>query len=320
MPAKFSWTPLIVLVVVVIIGAGVGSAYYYYHSRPPSSTPARLVQVGDNVTVNYIGIYGSGPEAGRVFDTSLFNVGSNNAVWPKSVEYHARGALASNYTPLAVHVGGNTPQSGYSLGNLSFIQVVTGFWQGLVGIPPNQTHTIVVPPALGYGYTNPECVAVRPITEYLPVVTSMPGTTFTSLYPGALAASGSEFTDPHYGWKVLVLSANSSFVTIENLAQVGNTASPAGWPVEVTSVTATANGTGQITLVNDLSASQAGSLVGKDFLGNGPCSSQASGKFIVTAVDPVHGTYTEDYNQEVVGKTLIFMVTIVNVYPGIPAA
>ncbi|MCI4330451.1 MAG: FKBP-type peptidyl-prolyl cis-trans isomerase [Thermoplasmata archaeon] len=320
MPPKFSWTPLVVIIAIVLIGAGAGSAYLYYHSRPSNPAAPRLVQVGDNVTVNYIGIYGSGPEAGKVFDTSVYAVGSNSAAWPKSIEYHARGLQASNYTPLAVHVGGNTPQSGYSLGNLSFIQVVTGFWQGLVGVLPNQTETVIVPPALGYGYTNPACVSVQPLTQYLPVVQTMPGVAFNAKYPGALAASGSEFRDSHYGWEVLVLSANSSYVTVENLAQVGDTAHPAGWNVEVTAVASTANGTGQITLVNQLTPSQAGLVVGSDFSGKGPCSSASGGKFIVTAVDPVHGTYTEDYNQEVVGKTLIFMVTVVNVFPGVPAA
>jgi FKBP-type peptidyl-prolyl cis-trans isomerase 2 len=320
MPPRISYTPLIILTVVVIIGAGVGSAFLYLHARPSNPSPPRLVKIGDNVTVHYIGIYGSGPEAGRVFDTSVYAVGSNNAAWPKSIEYHARGSLPSNFTPLAVHVGSNTPQAGYSLGNLSFIQVVTGFWEGLVGLLPNQTHTIIVPPSQGYGATNPACVATRPLTQYLPVLQSMPGKTFNTRYPGALAASGAEFSDPHYGWSVLVLSANSSYVTIENLAQVGDTASPAGWTVTVTAVSSTANGTGQITLQNELAPSQAGLVVGKDFLGTGPCSSQASGKFIVTAVDPVHGTYTEDFNQEVVGKTLIFMVTVVDVFPAVAAA
>lgn len=316
MPPRISWVPFFVVVAVVVASAGAGSAYLYLHSKSATPASPRLVQVGDNVTVNYIGIYGSGPETGRVFDTSLYTVGTNAASWPKSIEFHARGTQPSNFTPLDVHVGGNTPQSGYSLGNLSFIQVVPGFWQGLVGILPNQTHTIIVPPALGYGYPNPTCQSVQPLTQVLPVVQTLPGKTFSTRYPSALAASGAMFTDPHYGWTVLVLSANASFVTIENLAQVGDTASPAGWTVEVTSVTSTANGTGAITLENRLVPSQAGLIVGKDFQGTGPCSSSSGGKFIVTAVDPVHGTYTEDYDQEVVGKTLIFLVTIVNVYPG----
>src|ERR1700674_3611811 len=150
MPPKVSWTPLIVLVVIVLIAAGIGAGYLWYHSRPSNPSSARVVQPGDNVTVNYIGIYGTGPEAGRVFDTSIYSVGSNNAAWPKSIEYHARGVLVSNYTTLAVHVGSNTPQSGYSLGNLSFIQGVTGFLLELVGVLPNQTHTIIVPAAAGY--------------------------------------------------------------------------------------------------------------------------------------------------------------------------
>src|SRR5215472_15232248 len=122
MAQRISWTPFLLVLVVVVAGAGASSAYLYYHYPPTHPSAPRAVHLGDNVTVNYAGLYGSGPEAGRVFDTSFYTVGTNDASWPKSIEFHARGSLPSNYTPLAVHVGGNTPQSGYSLGNLSFIQ------------------------------------------------------------------------------------------------------------------------------------------------------------------------------------------------------
>ena len=248
-----------------------------------------------------------------MFDTSLHTVAVDPVAYPKSLEYHPRGT-AGNYTPLAVHVGGHTPSSGYTLGNLSFIQVVTGFWQGLLGIQPNQTHTIIVPPDLGYGSTNPACVATLPLTQHVPVVRTLSGAQFQTASPGGLAASGAEFSDPHYGWTVLVLSANSSFVTIENLPYVGETASPAGWPVTVTSIASTTNGSGDITLVNQLAPASAGHLLGKDFLGTGPCSSSANGQFIVSNVNPAAGTYTEDFNPEVQGQTLLFIVTVVDVF------
>jgi FKBP-type peptidyl-prolyl cis-trans isomerase 2 len=276
------------------------------------------VAVGDNVTVNYIGIFGSGSDAGRVFDTSIYSVSVNQAAYPKSLEYSPRASVA-NYTPLPVHVGGSTPQGGYSLGGQSYIQVVTGFWQGLVGLPGNQTKAVVVPPLLGYGPQNPACIAKEPLSFQLPVLQTMPGTTFQKAYPSELATTGTEFRDPHYGWNVLILSANASFVTIENLATPGMTSSPAGWPVLVSNVTSTANGSGAITLVNELDPSSAGRVVGTDYLGNGPCSSAANGKFIVSAVDLANGTYTVDYNSEVSGQTLIFFVTVVNIYVPVAA-
>ncbi|MCI4344481.1 MAG: FKBP-type peptidyl-prolyl cis-trans isomerase [Thermoplasmata archaeon] len=315
---RFSWTPAIVLIVVAVVAAGAGSAALYLHNKVNLPPGPPTVAVGDNVTVNYIGIFGSGPDSGRVFDTSLYSVSTNGAAYPKSLEFSAR-ANAANYTPLPVHVGGNTPQAGYSLGGQSYIQVVTGFWQGLVGLQGNQTKAVVVPPALGYGPKNPSCIGTEPLSFQLPVLRTMPGTTFQKLYPSQLATSGTEFRDPNYGWNVLILAANASFVTIENLASPGMAADPSGWTLLVTNVTSTANGTGQITLVNQLNPDSAGRIVGTDYLGTGPCSASAHGKFIVTAVDLANGTYTADYNSEVTGQTLIFFVTVVNIFEPVAA-
>lgn len=306
---------LIVLVALVLVGAGVAAGVVYYVERPPAPATTLTVQVGDNVTVNYIGVYGSGPEQGKVFDTSLYSVAVNNIAFPKSLTYSPRGAFPSNYTPLDVNVAPNTPSAGYTLGSYTFIGVVAGFWLGLVGLPGNVSKQLIVPPDLGYGPSNPACLATEPLTYSIPLVRTLTATQFTTTYPGQVASTGSQFPDPHFGWPVLVLSSNTSFVTVENLATIGWTASPSGWPVEVTNVSATANGTGLITLQNQLSPSQAGHLLGKDYSGTGPCSSQSGGKFIVTAVDLDTGTYTEDFNQEVQGETLIFTVTVIDIFP-----
>ena len=307
---------IIVLVVAIVIAAGGVAAFLYYHDKVTPAAGPRSIQLGDNVTVNYIGLFGSGPEQGKVFDTSLYSVATDSIAYPKSLEYHARGPAPSNYSTLDVHVGPHTPSSGYSVGGHSFISVVTGFWQGLVGHPPNQTIAVDVPPTLGYGPVNPACLAQRPLSFSLPVVRTEAGTAFAKEFPGVLGSTGTSFTHPHFGWPVLILSANASFVTYENLASPGWSASPAGWPVTVTSVASTPNGSGSITLVNDLYPSQAGLLVGNDYLGTGPCTSQSAGKFIVSAVDLGAGTYTENFNSEVQGQTLIFLVTIVDVFPG----
>ena len=306
----------IVLVVIIIAATGGVLGYLHYRSVPAPAHGPAAIQLGDNVTVNYIGIFGSGPEQGKVFDTSFYSVSSDNIAYPKSLQFHPHGANAANFTPLAVHVGGNTPSSGYSLGGLSFIQVVTGFWQGLVGAMPNQTVAIVVPPSLGYGNINPSCLRTQPLQYTMPVVQTLPGSAFSAKYPGVLVASGAEFSDPHFGWPVVILSANASYVTYENLPSPGWTASPNGWPVTVTNISAAPNGTATIALSNQLFPSQAGLLLGKDYLGTGPCSSSSSGnQFIVSAVNLGAGTYTEDFNAEVQGQTLIFLVTPVNVFP-----
>jgi FKBP-type peptidyl-prolyl cis-trans isomerase 2 len=312
-PPERPWL-VIVLIVVVIIAGAAAAGYVYYRDRPAGPPNVRTVAVGDNVTVNYIGIFGSGPQQGRVFDTSFYSVATDGASWPKALEYTPRGE-AANYTPLPVHVGPTTPSGGYSLGGKSYIGVVTGFWQGLLGLAGNTTRSVTVPANLGYGPTNPACVATYPLVEQFPVVETLTRSGFSTQFPGITPNLGSSFLDPNYRWTVLVLSSNASSVTLENLAQVGDTASPAGWPVEVTAVTSTPNGTGLITVTNELDPSQAGLILGHDFAGTGRCSSSAGGKFIVTAVNVGAGTYTADFNSEVTGQTLIFRVTVVDIYP-----
>ncbi|MCI4323680.1 MAG: FKBP-type peptidyl-prolyl cis-trans isomerase [Thermoplasmata archaeon] len=312
-----SWIPtLIVSILIVLAALGIG-VFFYLHDKPSSPPSPLVVAVGDNVTVNYIGVFGSGPEEGKVFDTSIYNVATNPAAWPKGLEYSPRG-VESNYSALPVYVGSNPPSSGYSVGNQSYIGVVTGFWQGLVGLMGNETHSIVVPADLGYGPTDEACVTTEPLVQTIPVFASLTVAQFGSTFPGTIANTGAEITDPHFGWPVLILAANSTNVAIENLATVGDTSAPAGWPVVVTNVTSAPAGVGSITIQNELTASDAGHIVGDDFEGTGPCSSQSSGKFIVTNVNVAAGTYTANYNQEVQGQTLIFIVTVVNIHT--PAA
>ncbi|HKV90212.1 MAG TPA: hypothetical protein VJQ43_03330 [Thermoplasmata archaeon] len=315
MANETSYLPAVVLIVVVIVGAGAGAGYLYYKTQPASAPSTLLAQIGDNATVTYIGILGSGPEQGKVFDTSVYSVASNNATWPKALQFGFRGG-PSSYTQLGVHIG-SIARANYTLNNYSFVQVVPGFWQGLVGIPTNITHTIVVPPALGYAAY--ACSLVLPLEVDVPVLSTFPGTQFQKLYPGILATTGATFTDPHYGWTVQILSANSTSVTIQNLAHVGEIAHPNAWAVQVTNVTSSANGSGVITLLNALTPNDAGHVAGTSTTGLS-CAGQSATRYIVTAVNLTAGTYTEDFNQEVAGQTLIFLVKIVNLFPATVAA
>lgn len=298
-----SFSALVVLVVVVLVGAGVGAYFLYLHNHPASGTGRPIVAVGDNVTVNYIGSFGSGPEQGRIFDTSIRAVADNNATYPKSLEYTPRNA--SGYTPLGVHVGPNTPGSGYSINGVTFGGVVTGFWQGLVGLPVNQTHFITIRPALGYGPLNSACLRTVPLAQSISSQVVLTPAAFTKAYPGVTAFAGVTFTDPTYGWTDTVLSVNNTSVAVGLFPTVGTTTTAPGWPVQVTAVS---NGT--ISLDNLLTRSNIGSVVGK-LTGSTVCG---SGQFTVLSVNP-NGTFTENFNREVVGQTLIFQVTVVAIVP-----
>jgi FKBP-type peptidyl-prolyl cis-trans isomerase 2 len=295
----------VVLVVVVLAAAGGAAAFVYELNKP--KTPASLftVQLGDNVTVNYVGVFGTSPQTGRVFDTSLYSVASNNGSYPKSLEFQLRGS-PSAYTPLAVHVGPNTPSSGYTVGNLTFIGVVTGFWQGLIGLVGNQSHTIVVPPSLGYGSGNSSCIATSPLVYGVPVFTNVEAKSFATLYPNVSAVVGTEFTDPTYGWSDLVFAVNSTTIVIQAQPTVGSMAKPNGLPFLVSNLNATS-----ITLSSTLNPASAGLVLGHATTG-GLCGQTS---FIVTAVNTVTGTFTKNFNPEVEGQTLDFIVTVVDIYP-----
>ncbi len=303
---------LAIILAAAVIAAGV--VIVYFHNQPASGPKSEVVTLGGNATVNYIGLFGSGPDEGKVFDTSFWSVATNNASFPKSLEFEMRTSEA-NYTPLGIYLGNSTPSGGYSLGSDNFVQVVPGFWQGVLGMAPNTTRTIVISPALGYGPTDTACEATVPIIQTLPVMQTVTGPVFSAAFPGITAAVGREFTDPKYGWTDEVFSANASYVTLLREPYVGEVTSPGGWPIEVTAVHSTANGTGTITIDNEIAPSQAGHLLGHDFLGTGPCSASSDGRFIVTAVNLTAGTFTENYNEEVQGQTLIFIITVVDWFP-----
>ncbi len=303
---------LILLIVLVVAGAGGAAGYVYLTHRPATAGTILTVAEGDNVTVNYIGSFPDGPQAGRVFDTSIYSVATNNATYPKSLEFTFRGNRSA-YTPFAVHVGPTTPAGGYVVGNLTFTSAIAGFWQGLIGLPGNKTTEVYVPVNLGYGPLNPACLVTRSLTYTVPYQENLTLAEFTAAYPNVTAAAGTTFSQPTYGWPVVVLSVNATatgtFVSLVNLPTVGWTASPNGWPVTVTAIAPASN---QIVLHNDLTTSDAGLVRGT--LGGGAKVCGQS-QFIVSSVDPTQGTFTENYNPETVGANLLFTLTVLDIYP-----
>ncbi|MFY9716346.1 MAG: hypothetical protein WAK40_00180 [Thermoplasmata archaeon] len=294
---------LTLVVLIILVAAGVGGGYLYLQNHPAAAAGPRTVALGENVTVNYIGVFGSGPAKGLVFDTSILADARNNISWPKSLEYSFRSNL-TQYTPLGVHVAPHTPSAGYTSHNVTFGGVVTGFWRGLLGLPGNVTRTITIPPALGYGPTNTSCLVTAPLVLHLPVVLSVSTSKFAVNYPNVTLTPGVVFPDPTYQWNDLILSQNATSVSVENLPLVGYVAHLPGWTATVTN---TSNG--MITVVNDIAPAQVGRLTG-----HSKSSVCSANQFIVSAVDPGAGTYTEDYNREVVGQTLVFIVTVIDIY------
>jgi len=270
----------IVLLALVVAAAVVLGAYYVvFTPTRPGSPP--LAQLGDTVYIDYIGTF---QNDNLVFDTSIQSVAADNATYPKAFSFSWR----STYSNLQFVIGDGS--------------VVKGFDQGVRGLAAGQTTTVVVPQDMGYGPADASKIHTYPLVQTFPVRVTMNETAFTSYY-GETAVSATNVSDPIYGWSVTVAILNG-LVVVTNSPYPSQVIHPYGlWKATVLSVDDAANnGTGLITIQNRIDPT----LVDKT---GGTLSS--GGTFYLSAVDLNAGTYTLNFNRQVVGRTLVFQVTLV---------
>src|SRR5881296_1265097 len=265
----------VLILVVAILGV------YYGYVVPKFAAPPVRAQTGDQVQVNYIGTFA---ENGLVFDTSLPSIAQDNASYPKAFMF----AWRESWSPLPVTIGSGG--------------VVSGFDTGIQGLAIGDSKTIVVPPALGYGPADPTKIFVKPLVESVPVRLTMDLSTFVAKYQAA-AVSGTNVTDPFWGWPATV-SVAGTIVTVTNSPIPGQLVRPyGGWDAQVVSIDDAANrGQGVISVHHLLTPAMVDRVGQKDAGG--------TVVFVVTAVDPVAGTYTLNYNTPTKGRTLVFQVTM----------
>jgi len=300
-----SRTVLLILIVVILVVAGVGVWAANYVLNPKAISTAPTAQVGDNVTVNYIGQYGNGSQAGKTFDTSLWSVYINNQTYPKSLQF-SHGTAQADYTPLPVYVGAaNAP---YVIDGVNYTPVVTGFWQGMLGLHLNQTRWVTFPDSLGYQQLNPSCTQVVPLSFTVPVLTTVATPQFATYYPGVTPSPGVTFPDPTYKWTDLIFSMNSTDITVEALTSVGFVAAVSGWNATVTAVNATT-----ISLLNDITPQNYGSILGTFSTSRSCDGGNPSPAFTILSVNTGNGTFTENWNSAVAGFTLTFRITLVQI-------
>jgi FKBP-type peptidyl-prolyl cis-trans isomerase 2 len=289
-------TVLIVLIAILMVSASSVAVLLYTGSQSNQGPTVEVVVNGDSVKVNYIGRL----DDGRVFDTSLWDVASNDALYPKSLSFNLRAQSA--YTPLQFTVGAG--------------QMITGFDQGVLGMSVDETKVITVPPDEGYGDMNASLLFTMPLLVLAPVYDITNYTIFYSVY-SEVPKAGMVVQDPLYGWDILVVDANSKSDTVllMNKPMVGqkfavygepDSTPPTGWYAEVVSVdSAAAGGNGIIEMRNLLTSADAGMVEGYD-LSKGLT-------FYVDMVDEPAGTFRMNYNNELLGKTLYFTVTLVDI-------
>ena len=280
---------LLFVVVIVLVTAG-GYAAYGAMSTIQETTEAGLnVNVGDQISVDYIGMF----EDGTVFDTSIQSVAENNTLYPKSLSFSA----TAPFNPLGFTVGEG--------------QMIAGFDRGVVGMGINQTKVITISPEDAYGFSNEDMIRTIDLSESFPVFEWISNSTgFEDKY-SIPAIIGTTVVNENYGWNMTVyyVDLSSGDILMRNEPMIGEIIQISdGWNSMVVSVDSSSDRTGEIVVKHLLYSTDEGNAMGSDEYGS----------FLVTDVDLTAGTMTLDYNREVVGKTLVFKITIVSIVPGQP--
>jgi len=265
--------------VVFLIAIALALTAYYVWLVPVRPSDVRIAEEGDSVSVDYVGYFA---DTNLIFDTSIESVARDNASFHKAVSF----AWRARWQPLSFRVGDGS--------------VVIGFNEGVRGLALGASSTVIVSAEEGYGPMDPDLVQVRPLLESVPVRLTLNATEFQAKYSTA-PASGIKVTDPFWGWEAIV-EVSGSIVRVTNSPELGEIVRPYdAWEAEVISIDDAASaGAGEIIVRHRIDTGMANRLGGKS---NGQA-------FYVSAVDVDAGTYTMNYNREVVGRTLVFQVTL----------
>lgn len=268
--------------VVLLVAIGILLGVYYAYIVPARPEAALVALPGDTVSAQYVGTF---EETGAVFDTSSLTVARDNASYLKAVSFSWR----SRWEGLTFEIGDGT--------------MIPGFERGAIGMREDETKTIRVPAADGYGAADPSKVVARLLVETVPVRITMSLTEFAATYAGE-PTSGAQVTDPVWGWPAIVTVADA-VATVTNSPEIGSRIRPyGGWDAIVVSIDDVANGGEGAIVVRHLLETGHVDLVG---------GKEDGADFYVSAVDTLGGTWTQNFNRQVVGRTLIFVVTLTSI-------
>jgi FKBP-type peptidyl-prolyl cis-trans isomerase 2 len=276
---------LIVLIAVLMVSASTVVILLYQggQSEEPS---ADVVAAGQTIKVDYIGKLLDG----RVFDTSKLSVALNDAEYPKTLSFTLRSN--TSYTPLSFEVGAG--------------KMISGFDAAVVGMKVGQTKTVTLTPDEAYGDMDPTKLVTFQLTETAPLLRTLTANTFKAEY-GADAAPGLTVYDPMYGWEATVLEYDEQAdrVTVKNVPTLNALyriygSGSSGWDVMVTGIDSNSD---LITVQHQLDEGDSDMIMGSD----------GGSTFFVIDVDVDAGTAVRNYNTELLGKSLVFTITIVDI-------
>lgn len=294
---------LLIAGIVVSVGA---IGYVLYSGSGGSHVQSTLaVASGDSVAVNYIGTLADG----RVFDTSLNSVASDDVSYPKSLTFSHRES--ASYTVFTMTAGN------YGAGG-----TIKGFALGVIGMHVNDTKLIEVLPADGYA-VDPTMVATKNLAEEIGATETYSAQSFTDRF-GVEPILMRTVTHFFWGWDAQIVYNSSAQVTIRLMPTVGQVVYPfgnpddpdvpSGWPVVVESYDPLAKGgTGSIVIRHQLASVDVYHVRGFDL---------DNAEFVVSDVNLANGTFevhkvdtAKGYNGELAGRMLFFEVTVVKITP-----
>ena len=267
---KSSIYALIIITAMVAAGIGIYEYQNYVYSGGKS---VPVVKVGDKISVRYYGYIYYGGER-RVFDTNIEEVAKDNATYPKTVSYKWSG----KFDLLTFTVGSGS--------------MIKGFDEGVRGMKLHERKTIVVPPDKGYQFSWSK-VKNYSLVENVSVLQNLTLGDFQKIYGVQNPLENSVYRNKMYGWDSLVLyvSGPKNIVKIMNEPSVGKVYQPyenvPDFKVKVEKIE-----NGMITI--------------RYLIYKTPLLMPNGG--IIDMVTS-HG-FRANYNQEVAGKTLYFVVTI----------
>jgi len=279
------------LILVAVLTVAYWSVYALVRPNLPAPFSPAIAETGDFIEVDYIGWFPGTPERpGRVFDTSIESIARDNATFPKAASFAYRSGEGATYEPLQFTMG-CTPGPRCPL---------RAFQNAILGLRVGESKTATLTPAQAYGLPSPDSVVTRPLREEVTVTETMNTTEFQGRF-ATRPEDGAIVKDIGWGWNVSV-RISEDVVTIRHSPRLGETVQVAGrWQAQIVAIDDAANaGKGAITVLHLLTPADVNAFVAQDDRGN----------FIVVALDPAAGTYTIDYNPEVVGKTLVFELTL----------
>ncbi len=267
------WVYVAVLLL-IMVGVSVG-LYEYMVSMNPEEKNAKVVEEGDRISVRYYGYIYYGGER-RIFDTNIEEVAKDNVTYPKTVSYK----WPKRFELLTFTVGDGT--------------MIKGFDEGVRGMHLNETKTIVVPPEKGYAFSWDK-VKNESYVQNVPVIENMTLDQFYSRYTHANPVVNGVYRDKMYGWNSIVLYVNptENIVTVQNNPDVGADYLPIGDP----------------SLVVHVDSVKGDTITFHYIIKSTPILLPSGGIIDKTYQDH----FRINFNQEVAGKTLYFVVTVVSI-------